>query len=170
MKEQEAMLAEYNTLRAELIQYQQMNLQISIFTLPVAAAVIAYGLQQKYSFAFLAAIAILLTALWYSISVLASVGSIGDDHGFKTRKGKSCLRKTCHSRHCNCLCCVQSYLSLFRLVFYSRRKCLYSSHVQWSHSHCSRAVKHWIIQSFAHCVSTIHCGCRQELEAIRRRT
>ena len=77
MKEQEAMLAEYNTLRAELIQYQQMNLQISIFTLPVAAAVIAYGLQQKYSFAFLAAIAILLTALWYSISVLASVGSIG---------------------------------------------------------------------------------------------
>ena len=77
MKEQEAMLAEYNTLRAELSQYQQMNLQISIFTLPFAAAVMVYGFQQKYSFAFFAAIAILLTALWYSISVLASVSSIG---------------------------------------------------------------------------------------------
>jgi hypothetical protein len=77
MKDQEAMLAEYNTLRAELIQYQQMNLQISIFTLPVAATVMAYGFQQKYSFAFLAALAILLIALWYSISVLASVSSIG---------------------------------------------------------------------------------------------
>ncbi len=77
MKEQEAMLAEYNTLRAELIQYQQMNLQISIFTLPIVAAVMAYGFQQKYSFAFFAAIAILLTALWYSRSVLASVSSIG---------------------------------------------------------------------------------------------
>ena len=77
MKEQEAMLAEYNTLRAELIQYQQMNLQIPIFTLPVAVAVMAYGFQQKYSFAFLAAIAILLTALWYNRFVLASVSSIG---------------------------------------------------------------------------------------------
>jgi len=77
MKEQEAILAEYNTLRAELIQYQQMNLQIPIFTLPVAAAVMAYGFQQKYSFAFLTAIAILLTALWYNRFVLASVSSIG---------------------------------------------------------------------------------------------
>ncbi len=77
MKEQEAILAEYNTLRAELIQYQQMNLQIPLFTLPVAAAVMAYGFQQKYSFAFLAAIAILLTALWYNRFVLASVSSIG---------------------------------------------------------------------------------------------
>ena len=77
MKEQEAILAEYNTLRAELIQYQQMNLQIPIFTLPVAAAVMAYGFQQKSSFAFLAAIAILLTALWYNRFVLASVSSIG---------------------------------------------------------------------------------------------
>jgi hypothetical protein len=77
MKDQEAMLAEYNSLRAELIQYQQMNLQISFFTLPVAAAVMAYGFQQRYSFAFLAAIAILLTALWYSRSVLDRVSSIG---------------------------------------------------------------------------------------------
>jgi len=77
MKDQGAMLAEYNTLRAELIQYQQMNLQISFFTLPVAAAVMAYGFQQRYSFAFLATIAILLTALWYSRSVLDRVSSIG---------------------------------------------------------------------------------------------
>lgn len=77
MKDQEAMLAEYTTLRAELIQYQQMNLQISFFTLPVAAAVMAYGFQQRYSFAFLAAIAILLAALWYNRSVLDRVSSIG---------------------------------------------------------------------------------------------
>jgi hypothetical protein len=77
MKDQEAMLAEYTTLRSELIQYQQMNLQISFFTLPVAAAVMAYGFQQRYSFAFLAAIAILLAALWYSRSVLDRVSSIG---------------------------------------------------------------------------------------------
>lgn len=47
MKDQEALLAEYTTLRAELIEYQQMNLQISLFTLPVAA-VMAYGFQQGY--------------------------------------------------------------------------------------------------------------------------
>ena len=77
MKEQEAILAEYNTLRAELIQYQQMNLQIPIFTLPAAVAFMAYGFQQKYSVAFLAAIAILLIALWYNRYLLASVCSIG---------------------------------------------------------------------------------------------
>lgn len=77
MKDQGAMLAEYTTLRAELIQYQQMNLQISFFTLPVAAAVMAYGFQQRYSFAFFATIAILLTALWYSRAVLDRVSSIG---------------------------------------------------------------------------------------------
>ena len=77
MKDQEAMLAEYTTLRAELIQYQQMYLQISFFTLPAAAAVMTYGFQQRYSFAFLAAIAILLAALWYSRSVLDRVSSIG---------------------------------------------------------------------------------------------
>ena len=77
MKDQEAMLAEYNTLRAELIQYQQIILQISIFTLPIAATVMAYAFQQKYSFAFLAAIVILLTGLWYSISVLARISLIG---------------------------------------------------------------------------------------------
>ena len=76
MNDQEARLAEYQTLRAELIQYQQMNLQISIFALPVAAAVMAYGFQQRYSFAFLAAIGILLVALWYSSSLLANVSSI----------------------------------------------------------------------------------------------
>jgi hypothetical protein len=75
MKDQEALLAEYTTLRAELIEYQQMNLQISFFTLPVAAVVIAYGFQQEYSFAFLAAIAILLAASWYSRSVLDRVSS-----------------------------------------------------------------------------------------------
>jgi hypothetical protein len=77
MKDHEALLAEYTTLRAELIQYQQMNLQISFFTLLVAAAVRAYGFQQRYSFAFLATIAILLAALWYSRSVLDRVSSIG---------------------------------------------------------------------------------------------
>lgn len=77
MANQEALLAEYNSLRQELIQTIQMNLQISVGALPVAAGVATYGFQAQNAIAFLAAIVVLLSALWYTAENKKSMHLIG---------------------------------------------------------------------------------------------
>ncbi len=77
MANQEALLAEYNSLRQELIQTIQMNLQISVGALPIAAGVATYGFQAQNPIAFLAAIVVLLSALWYTAENKKSMYLIG---------------------------------------------------------------------------------------------
>src|SRR6266852_1374960 len=76
MEHQEALLAEYQSLRQEILQGIQLTLQSTLVALPIAAAVMAYGFQAKSSIAFLTAIAVLLSSLWYCTYLLMSVRSI----------------------------------------------------------------------------------------------
>ncbi len=66
MANQEALIAEYSTLRQEILQRIQMTLQFTAAGLPVASAFIVYGFQAHNSIAFLAAILTLVAALYYS--------------------------------------------------------------------------------------------------------
>jgi hypothetical protein len=70
---QEAILAEYASLRQEITQASQINLQGTTIALTIAAGIIAYGFQSPSSIAFLATIAVLLSALLFNTYVLATI-------------------------------------------------------------------------------------------------
>src|SRR5438552_3268013 len=73
----EGILAEYNSLRHEIVQTTQMNIQGYAITLPVVTTIIAYGFQVKSPIAFSAAIVILLSTMWYSVILIRAIMSTG---------------------------------------------------------------------------------------------
>jgi hypothetical protein len=74
---QDAILAEYNSLKQEIIQTTQLNIQGSIGILPIAAAIITYGYQAKNTAAFLLTIILLLSMLLYNATCIRNVMGTG---------------------------------------------------------------------------------------------
>ena len=66
MANQEALLAEYSTLRQEILQRIQTNIQIVAAAAAVASAFTVYGFQAQNSIAFLAAAVVPVGTLFYS--------------------------------------------------------------------------------------------------------
>ena len=77
MANQEALIAEYNTLRQEILQKEQMNIQFHAAALAVASAFVVYGFQAQNSLAFLAATAIPAAALYYSAFNTREIVKVG---------------------------------------------------------------------------------------------
>jgi hypothetical protein len=77
MVDQNARLAEYTSLRQESLQYVQVNVQIAVVTLPIAAALITFGFQSSNYILFLATVFVLLSSLIYSVATTIKMISIG---------------------------------------------------------------------------------------------
>ena len=77
MANQEALIAEYNALRQELLQMMQMNVQFKGAALAVAAAFVVYGFQAQNSIAFVAANVILIATLYYNVRCIKAVVKVG---------------------------------------------------------------------------------------------
>jgi hypothetical protein len=76
MANQEALIAEYSALRQEISGAQQKRMQFAGAALAVGAAFVAYGFQAHYSFAFLAALFILLASMYYSADSARHIVSV----------------------------------------------------------------------------------------------
>ncbi|SRR6266851_5188343 len=77
MTDKDALLAEYSSLRLEIIQTTQLNLQGAGLTLPFIIAAITFGIQTRSSIAFIAAIAIMVITLWYFTYAWSNIRFIG---------------------------------------------------------------------------------------------
>jgi drug/metabolite transporter (DMT)-like permease len=77
MTNQEALLAEYSTLRQEILQRMQMCIQLLAAAGAVASAFAVYGFQAQNSIAFLAAVAILIAALYYGAATAKELIKVG---------------------------------------------------------------------------------------------
>jgi hypothetical protein len=77
MTDKDALLAEYSSLRLEIIQLTQLNLQGTGLTLPFIIAAITFGIQTSTPIAFIAAIAIMIITLWYFTYAWSSIRFVG---------------------------------------------------------------------------------------------
>ena len=75
-KNQEGLLAEYNSLRDEINQGIQLTIQTTAVGIPLGAGVIAYAFQTKSSIGFLVVVVLILSALWFGTYELLSIRSI----------------------------------------------------------------------------------------------
>ncbi len=77
MANQEALIAEYSTLRQEILQRMQMSTQLLAAAGAAASAFAVYGFQAQNSIAFLAAVAILIAALYYGSATSKELIKVG---------------------------------------------------------------------------------------------
>ena len=73
MVKQEAVIAEYSMLRQEISQVVQKQMQFIGAALAVASVFIVYGFQAQNSLIFLAAIVILLAAMYFDADSLRHI-------------------------------------------------------------------------------------------------